>query len=110
MPGAVLEILYVHDSRVMEHISAESAEEISREEEKRLEEMSRQLADKGFASVQTHTLVDHPVAGVLKYAEKKKSSLIVMGAKGKSNILEMVLGSVTESIIHKVPCSVFVVR
>jgi len=54
--------------------------------------------------------VDHPVAGILKYAGEKKNSLIVIGAKGKSNILEMVLGSVTESLIHKAPCSVFVVR
>jgi nucleotide-binding universal stress UspA family protein len=110
IPGAVLEILHVHDTRAMEHISAESAEEISREEEKQLEEMGRQLADKGFDSVQIHTLVDHPVAGILKYAGEKKNSLIVIGAKGKSNILEMVLGSVTESLIHKAPCSVFVVR
>jgi nucleotide-binding universal stress UspA family protein len=33
-----------------------------------------------------------------------------MGAKGKSRLLEMMLGSVTETIIHKAPCSVLVIR
>jgi nucleotide-binding universal stress UspA family protein len=110
IPGASLDILHVHDRRPMEHINAETAEEISRKEEDRMEKIRRDLADKGFASVDAHTVVDHPVAGILKYAEKNKPSLVVIGAKGKSNILEMVLGSVTETIVHKAPSSVFVVR
>jgi nucleotide-binding universal stress UspA family protein len=60
--------------------------------------------------VEAHIVEDHPVAGILKYAEEKKPSLLVIGAKGKSKLLEMVLGSVTETIIHKAPCSVFVIR
>jgi len=109
IPGATLDILHVHDTRAMEYMSTEKIQEISAEEKRRIEQMRKNLADKGFV-VEAHIVEDHPVAGILKYAEEKKPSLLVIGAKGKSKLLEMVLGSVTETIIHKAPCSVFVIR
>jgi len=110
IPGATLDILHVHDTRAMEYMSTEKIQEISEEEKRQIEQIRQNLAEKGFSFVEAHIVEDHPVAGILKYAEEKKPSLLVMGAKGKSRLLEMVLGSVTETIIHKAPCSVFVIR
>jgi len=109
IPGVTLDILHVHDTRAMEYMSTEKIQEISAEEKGRIEQMRKNLAEKGFV-VEAHIVEDHPVAGILKYAEEKKPSLLVIGAKGKSKLMEMVLGSVTETIIHKAPCSVFVIR
>ncbi|AER67494.1 UspA domain-containing protein [Thermovirga lienii DSM 17291] len=110
IPGATLDILHVHDTRAMEYMSTEKIQEISEEEKRQIEQIRQNLAEKGFSFVEAHIVEDHPVAGILKYAEEKKPSLLVMGAKGKSRLLEMMLGSVTETIIHKAPCSVFVIR
>jgi nucleotide-binding universal stress UspA family protein len=109
IPGATLDILHVHDTRAMEYMSTEKIQEISTEEERQIEQIRKNLAENGF-KVEAHIVEDHPVAGILKYAEEKKPSLLVIGAKGKSKLLEMVLGSVTETIIHKAPCSVLVIR
>lgn len=110
IPGATLDILHVHDTRAMEYMSTEKIQEISEEEKRQIEQIRQNLAEKGFSFVEAHIVEDHPVAGILKYAEEKKPSLLVMGAKGKSRLLEMMLGSVTETIIHKAPCSVLVIR
>lgn len=110
IPGATLDILHVHDTRAMEYMSTEKIQEISEEEKRQIEQIRQNLAEKGFSFVEAHIVEDHPVAGILKYAEEKKPSLLVMGAKGKSKLLEMMLGSVTETIIHKAPCSVLVIR
>jgi nucleotide-binding universal stress UspA family protein len=109
IPGATLDILHVHDTRAMEYMSTEKIQEISTEEERQIEQIRKNLAENGF-KVEAHIVEDHPVAGILKYAEEKKPSLLVIGAKGKSRLLEMMLGSVTETIIHKAPCSVLVIR
>lgn len=110
IPGATLDILHVHDTRAMEYMSTEKIQKISEEEKRQIEQIRQNLAEKGFSFVEAHIVEDHPVAGILKYAEEKKPSLLVMGAKGKSRLLEMMLGSVTETIIHKAPCSVLVIR
>jgi nucleotide-binding universal stress UspA family protein len=55
-------------------------------------------------------LADGPAAaGILATAAAKNSDLIVMGTHGRSGFERLVLGSVTEKVIHQATCAVLTV-
>lgn len=49
-----------------------------------------------------------PFKEIIRTAQQYKASCIIMGSHGKSNIEEMLLGSVTEKVVRKssIPCLV----
>jgi nucleotide-binding universal stress UspA family protein len=47
---------------------------------------------------------------IVSYSKSKKIDLIVMGAHGKTGLDKLVLGSVTNSVVHRVRCPVLIVR
>jgi len=51
-----------------------------------------------------------PLRVVLKVAEEENPSVIVMGSHGKSNLEEMLLGSVSEKVVRKSRHPVLVVK
>jgi len=51
-----------------------------------------------------------PFREILKVAQKEDVSLIVIGSHGKSNIEEMLLGSVSEKVIRKAVRPVLVIK
>ena len=52
----------------------------------------------------------HTVQEIIKVSKEGNFGLIVMGARGVSHIKEMLLGSVTDGVMHHVDCPVLVVR
>lgn len=48
--------------------------------------------------------------GVLDYAKAHGADLIVMGAHGRSNLRDFILGSTTERVLKQAPCSMLTVR
>jgi nucleotide-binding universal stress UspA family protein len=49
------------------------------------------------------------VAGIIEYAVRKSSDLIVMGTRGRSGLARAVLGSVTERVLREAPCPVMTI-
>jgi len=47
---------------------------------------------------------------IVSFAKSKKIDLIVMGAQGIAGWDKLILGSVTDSVIHRVRCPVLIVR
>ena len=52
----------------------------------------------------------HVVQEIMRTAEEGKFDLIVIGARGMSRIRELLLGSVTDGVIHHTKCPVLVVK
>jgi nucleotide-binding universal stress UspA family protein len=52
----------------------------------------------------------HAVQEIIRAAKGGSFDLIVMGARGVSHIREMLLGSVTDGVIHHADCPVLVIR
>jgi nucleotide-binding universal stress UspA family protein len=50
------------------------------------------------------------VGGLVDYASKEESDLIVLGTKGKSSIKKLLLGSVASGMVTYAHCPVMVVR
>jgi len=57
-------------------------------------------------------IVHNPSAasGILSFAEKSKTDLIVMGSHGRSGFKKLVLGSVASEVVTKSSCRVLIVK
>jgi nucleotide-binding universal stress UspA family protein len=52
----------------------------------------------------------HPVDTIVGLAETRKASLIVMGSRGYGAFKSLLLGSVSDGVLHHAHCPVLVVR
>jgi len=67
------------------------------------------LEKKGF-KVKVIIVTAVPYMGILDIEKKEKVSAIVMGSRGKTNITEILLGSVSEKVVRRAKVPVLVVR
>ena len=109
-------VLHVIDEKGIDAISryaAGSAEPMIREiiEEAREEgkKIEKKLMQSGFI-VKIRIEIGIPLKEILKVEEEEKVSVIVIGSHGKTNLEEMLLGSVSEKVIRKSKSPVLVVK
>jgi nucleotide-binding universal stress UspA family protein len=81
----------------------QEAEELLAEQVKRIRGASR-----GVAGV--HLKEGRPPEGISELADRFGADLIVVGSRGLGAIKQLVLGSVSEGVVHLAPCSVLVMR
>jgi len=64
------------------------------------------------AKVEVNKLLEegHTVQEIIRVAKEGNFELIVMGARGISHMREMLLGSVSDGVMHHVACPVLVVK
>ncbi|MFQ4137670.1 universal stress protein [Nodosilinea sp. PGN35] len=55
-------------------------------------------------------LIGNPAAVICKAAQEWDADLILIGTRGRKGIAELVLGSVSNEVMHKAPCSVLVLK
>ena len=60
--------------------------------------------------VTTEVLNGSPESQIVEIAEKMKADLIIVGSHGYNTWERLLLGSVSDSVVHHAPCSVLVVR
>jgi nucleotide-binding universal stress UspA family protein len=73
-----------------------------------LDAMAAELRADGI-DVHTHALPVNPVDAILDIATSTESDVIVVGSKGMKGA-RRVLGSVPNSVAHKAPCAVLIVK
>lgn len=88
---------------------AELQKQLEKAVRKELEVIESELKDSGF-EVKIVVGSGDPVREVLKVEAEEAVSAIVIGSHGKSNIKEMLLGSVSEGIIRHSRSPVLVVK
>ena len=85
---------------------------LQRVEKEAADEMKKievDLKESGF-KVKLRTEIGIPLTDILKVEEEEGVSAIVIGSHGKSNVEEMLLGSVSEKVIRKSKNPVLVIR
>ena len=119
--SAVEEILVLHviDERdfyfrylyLMEEYSGDEGLKQRFEDEatKELSEIKDQLKDCGF-KITSKIEFGVPLKEILKAEQKEDISIIIIGSHGKSNVAEMLLGSVSEKVVRKCKKPVLVVK
>ena len=97
---------YVPDTTEYEKAAKENATRILKETEDRLRS---HLADRKV-EITTEILFGSPESSIVELADQIKPELIVVGSHGYSGWERLLLGSVSDAVVHHAPCSVMVVR
>ena len=109
-------VLHVIDERKIEAIALygtsgsfvfiEKMEQEARKEAIAIEEELKKCGFEARARIETGI----PLREILRVEEEEKVSLIVIGSHGKTNIKEMLLGSVSEKVIRRAKNPVLVIK
>lgn len=83
-----------------------------RYETESLERLRRYAATANTAGVSTEfrQLIGNPATALCKAAQEWGADLIMIGNRGRSGLAELVLGSVSNDVMHRAPCAVLVVK
>jgi nucleotide-binding universal stress UspA family protein len=83
-------------------------------EKKALEDVLRRAVrtaeERGVSNVRGELLQNHPAEAILRFADVEHADLLVMGSRGLSPATRLLLGSVSDAVIHHAHVAVLVVR
>lgn len=86
--------------------ATEHAEKVLSESKATLEK----LFGNNCVSITTRVLFGTPDRRIVELAEEEAADLIVVGSHGYNRLERLLLGSVSDAIVHHAPCKVLVVR
>jgi nucleotide-binding universal stress UspA family protein len=84
----------------------------TRYENESLDRLRRHAAIANTAGVPTEfrQLIGNPATVICKAAQEWGADLILIGNRGRTGLAELVLGSVSNHVMHRAPCSVLVMK
>jgi nucleotide-binding universal stress UspA family protein len=97
---------YLPDTTEYEKAARENAKTVLSDA---ADKVKQQLSDKKV-EIATEVLFGSPESRIVEMADEIKPDLIVVGTHGYSGWERLLLGSVSDAVVHHAPCSVMVVR
>lgn len=97
---------YIADTAEIEKVAKENAAKILESTAEKLKSHFEPVK----LNVSTEVLFGTPESRIVDAADEMKPELVVVGSHGYSAWERLLLGSVSDSVVHHVPCSVLVVR
>ncbi len=64
----------------------------------------------GLAPRECKVALGDPAQHIVEVARSIRADMIVMGSRGRSQVQELLLGSVSNKVVHHAPCPVTIVR
>jgi nucleotide-binding universal stress UspA family protein len=64
----------------------------------------------GVSDVRGELLQGHPAEAILSLVDQERADLIVMGSRGQSTTTRLLLGSVSDAVVHHAQVAVLIVR
>jgi nucleotide-binding universal stress UspA family protein len=108
-------VVHVIDSRSLDLLCYDPGNH--RTIEKNLKELAlenssfiKKHMEKSGLSVKVIIKTGNPASQILKVEKEEQASVIVIGSHGKSNIEEMIIGSVSERVVRNASCPVLVIK
>lgn len=97
---------YLPSTEELEKAAKENVERALETTENRLKE----IFEGQNVSIYTEFLTGSPERRIVEKAEDLEADLIVVGSHGYNRWERLLLGSVSDSVLHHAPCSVLIVR
>jgi nucleotide-binding universal stress UspA family protein len=105
-----LVIAHIQDLRTLRYATDAQMTEFNRKDSERLEDLAGNFKRFPFREIHTVLKTGNAISEILEIARTEDASLIVLGAKGKTHLAEMLLGGVSETVVHQSKAHVFIVR
>jgi len=97
--------VYIYSPKVMEKVR-----EDYKSESAKILERCKDMANKGGINIHTVIIEGDPASKIIGYSEMEKFDIIIIGSRGMGHFKEMILGSISNKVLHHAKCSVMVVR
>ncbi len=97
--------VYVQSQKVLDEL----LEKYSKGREKVFNEY-QELAERENTEIKTKLIFGDPAKAIIEFSLKEQSDVIVIGTRGMGHLKEMIIGSVSNSIIHDAKCPVLLVK
>ncbi|MFN3330423.1 MAG: universal stress protein, partial [Pyrinomonadaceae bacterium] len=97
---------YLPSTAEIEAAAKETAENILKEASQKVSEM---LGNKPV-KITTEILVGSPESAIVETAEQMPADLIIVGSHSYNRWERLLLGSVSDSVVHHAHCSVLIVK
>lgn len=112
--GAKVTAVHVMEDVPVLHIESEKLlrkllEDYKKENQLILTKCSEIANNKGI-KIETKLLQGNPSSVIIDYCENEKQDIIIMGSRGMGKFKELVLGSVSNKVLHHSSCPVMIVR
>ena len=105
-----LDIIHIQDLRNLKYIPEDKMEDFNQTDLIRLNELKERFIKKGFKKVNTILKTGYSITEIMNHSKNFKSTILVFGKKGKSDLKEMLMGGVAQTLIYKSEIPVFVVE
>ncbi|MDH7593462.1 MAG: universal stress protein [Methanomicrobiales archaeon] len=103
-------IVHIQDLRSLGYATEAQMAAFNLRDTERLEGLKRQFNALGCRHVNTILRTGNAITELLRIIHEEGVTLLVMGAKGRTNVPAMTLGGVSETLIRRADCHVLVVR
>jgi nucleotide-binding universal stress UspA family protein len=97
--------VYIYSPKVMEKVRADYKGESAK-----ILERCKDMANNSGINIHTVLIEGDPASKIIGYSEMEKFDIIIIGSRGMGQFKEMILGSVSNKVLHHAKCSVMVVR
>jgi len=68
------------------------------------------VAEREKVALEPYVLQGRPYEAIVKLAQQKKATLIILGSHGRTGLKRLLMGSVAERVLGQAPCAVLVVK
>ena len=114
-PDAALELMHVYELPAEMYARGVYAapqllDSIRQDAEERLEAWRRDAVELGAGRVAAVAVRGSPASTICRRARAEASDLLVVGTRGRTGLVAMLIGSVAERVVRHAPCTVLVVR
>jgi nucleotide-binding universal stress UspA family protein len=97
--------LYIYSPKIMEKVRADYESAYTK-----ILERSKEMANRSGINIHTVLVEGDPASKIIGYSEMEKIDIIIIGSRGMGKFKELILGSVSNKVLHHAKCSVMLVR
>ena len=97
--------VYIYSPKIMEKLRADYEKESAK-----ILERCKEMANKSGINIHTVLSEGDPASKIIGYSEREKFDIIIIGSRGMGRFKEVIVGSVSNKVLHHAKCSVMLVR